>query len=355
MQVDFHYYAIKCLALTAGFPDNEAQAIACASQYTDNSTESKPIPIDDPPGIASDLVSDGMFDPVCTAHAGIQYASLIFKSKDKKRHICRKIYIPFHFLPAEKYSGTGSYDYRVRRDSPWARELVENAANEVARNRSGLDRRLDLVRLGVTLHMFADTWSHESFSGRRSRADNHVKGLRLSGENRRGGWRRWPVINILYDIGHAEILHVPDMSHLDWSCRHVDAEESHAHDNPQLMLEAAKRIYDLLCRAIGSQPDWERIRDRVGRCLAAGSGKPEDKGSTWRILFPEYSLFYSHKEWRQASLVGAGYDWDGMRDAKQFASLRYTARAENIDWFLFHVAALEHRQRVMDNIKADLA
>lgn len=354
MQVDFHYCAVKCLARAAGFSDDEAQAIACASQYTDDSTESKPISIADPPGIARRLVTDGMFDPVCTAHRKIQYLSLIFTSREKKQNICRAVYVPFHFLPAEKYAGGDSYDYRVRRNSPWARELVEQVVEEVNRHNSGLERRKALIKLGITLHVFADTWSHESFSGRRNGTDNHVRDLRVSLDTRRVHWRNWPVISIFYDIGHAELIHIPDMSHLVWSCRHEVEDAEHKHVNTLVMMEAAETIYEWLCRACGSRPDWAQLSGRVETCLAVISGSPEEKMLTWRDEFPDCNLDYDHKNWREASLLGTGCDWDHMRKAGQFAGLSYAARPENIDWFLFHVAALEHRLHVMDNIKMDL-
>lgn len=74
MQSDFHYCAIRTLAELAGFPSDEAQLMAYASQYTDDATEHKGIRINHVPTEVAgeiarlDMTKNGRFEPVCTAH-----------------------------------------------------------------------------------------------------------------------------------------------------------------------------------------------------------------------------------------------------------------------------------------------
>ena len=67
MQLDYHYYAIYQLAALAGFNSGDAETIAYASQYVDDSTEGDPIV----------PFPDQHFDTVRTAHynLGLVYHS----------------------------------------------------------------------------------------------------------------------------------------------------------------------------------------------------------------------------------------------------------------------------------------
>ena len=131
MQIDFHYYAIGVLARAAGFPEEEALAMAYASQYVDDATEEAPF-----------IVDGGWVVPVRTAHCS-------FKSYDP---ITQKyVFIPFHFIPDRHYED-GRLDFVVRPNSGLANELLSEAARE-------MNERLRLCRIGVALHTLADTWA----------------------------------------------------------------------------------------------------------------------------------------------------------------------------------------------------
>ena len=178
MQIDFHYCCIKVLALAAGFPEAEADIIAYASQYVDDATEHKPIKIDGVPSLAAPLMTSDGFDPTCTAHAGIQYLTAM------ERDVQRKVYIPFHFLPAEPYEAGVLYDYRVVPSGAIARRLLDEGLAALRSASGKQERRRALIKTGIALHSFADTWSHQRFSGRHSSRDNDVEriGLMLNGK-----------------------------------------------------------------------------------------------------------------------------------------------------------------------------
>ena len=173
MQQDVHYCLIKILAQKSGFSPDDAQIIAYACQYVDDAVEYKPIEIKNIPTSFEfkDRLAGDVFDPICTAHKGIQYILGL------KEDIQRKVYIPFHFLPDEKYGGDGYYDYCCVPDGGMARLLVERALKNY-KHCQGDDKEAKigaLIQLGIALHTYADTWSHQGFSGRHSARDNDIK------------------------------------------------------------------------------------------------------------------------------------------------------------------------------------
>ena len=193
MQIDFHYYCIFVLANLAGYSKEEAKIIAYSSQYTDDATDSEPI-----------AVGNFVFDTVRTAHNGL---------KANKWSINKKVHIPFHFIPPRPINGSDSFTYITQPNSDFAQLLVEDAQNEAG--------DLQLYRLGIALHTYADTWAHQDFSGRKHRENNLTKLQRSKKENDLKCPIWWYGPNWVTDlfavrIGHSQALKYPDHSHGYW-------------------------------------------------------------------------------------------------------------------------------------------
>ena len=347
MKVDFHYCAIRVLAEKAGFSPEEAQRIAVASQYTDDAVEHKPIHIQGVPEEAKRCLTNGVFDPVCTAHAGLRY--LTFKEKKSQR----TVYIPFHFLPGQTYGGKGKYEYRTLADSPLARSLVGEAVKTLTAAKDDGVRRAALIKLGIALHTYADTWAHQGFSGRHSSKDNDICKLAIR-EN--GNWNELGLFeqlihNIAPDIGHAEAVEFPDTAHLVWRfTRESDGKTTECH-NPERYLQAAEAIYHLLRSLTGAPSDWDNLRVSLEACFSLANEKPF---KTWKAAFGLAPFKYDKLAFRKASLSGGSVEWDHFQLADDFAKLKLRATA-NPDWFLFHAAAKTQREWVREHIRKDLA
>lgn len=341
MQKDFHYCCIKYLASVAGFEEKDAQAIAYACQYVDDATENKGIRIRNLPDIAGVLVAEGKFEPTCTAHKGIQYVSGL--SKD----VQRKVYISFHFIPPEPYGGEKQYDYRVRPNAPFIRSLVESAGEfcKTARN----DERLrGLIRLGIALHAYGDSWSHKHFSGRWNAGDNDIERIRVWNGNQ---WKPVTCYNILPDIGHAEALELPDQSHITWQYEHDQSGEVIYRHNTEESLHAAETIYDLLCSITGVQPRWEAYRRSVRKCLELPTDSVEKKFDGWKKHFPEVRFRYDPEKWRADALSGERHNWEHFLTTEEFGVPEATG---DLKWFFFHTEAKRQRETVMRQIREDL-
>ena len=79
MNIEFHYYLTKYLALEAGFDDSEAEIIAYSSQYVDDNSTQYKIELPD----------------------GSEYENYITQTKNilRPRKQLMRIYLLFHFLP----------------------------------------------------------------------------------------------------------------------------------------------------------------------------------------------------------------------------------------------------------------
>ncbi len=237
MQKDFHYYVIRILSEKAGFNSVESQIIAYASQYVDDATEHKPIVLPEKYDFQHTRLKDNILDPVCTAHKGIQFLN------DFKTLVQMMIYMSFHFLPTEKYSKQKKYSYITTPNSPFANDLINKAKN----NFLDKDNKIyNLIALGIALHTYADTWSHQNFSGRFDQKDNNIDNICLWEE---GKWSKISYLNqiknnILPEIGHAEAFSYPDFPFISWKYNKIKEKKEYVRDNLNICIEASKYIYD---------------------------------------------------------------------------------------------------------------
>ena len=348
MEKDFHYCMIKVLAEKSGFTPGEAQILAYASQYVDDAVRYQEVRIEN---IPKDKISyprlknDVYFDPVCTAHKGIQFIESLTKDAQ------RKVYIPFHFIPAVEYGGAEGYDYRVVPNSGFANNIVKIANDELKDSKE--DNRIQrLIKLGISLHSFADTWSHQRFSGRHGFKDNDIEEIHLFNNEQ---WKALPSfknlsLNALFDIGHAEAITYPDLSHQKWKYRHEHADEEHERDNTIIFLEAAKTINELLCKSAGKDNDWNEYADKVKECLSLPTDSVEKKLANYEKIFFEISFNYNENEWEALALKGGSLELD----KNGYNLMKYEFNGD-FKWFYFHIEAFKQREYVMNKIKTDLS
>lgn len=367
MQIDFHYYCIGVLAKAAGFNSKDALIIAYASQYVDDSTESALIRLETPEGGLK-------FDPVRTSYAGLESIQSLSWSAQKR------VWIPFHFIPPEPFRPEKSetFSFVTEPGSEFAQLLLDEATNESLDER---ERRL--CRIGVALHTYADSWSHQDFSGRQSRAENDVEGIRVYNRDN-GRWKHLGIENILFDalpqIGHAEAGFFPDLAFQKWKCTAGPAKTEIGRDNVKEFLRAAKAIYDQLCamdKADSTDPIlWEELEPRIRKLLARTGKRPryldrftlpayrafqaldvQKRCARWKREFRD--LFRPHPErfsydreaWRKDAIGGAT-DWDDytQRDWAEILPRKLKPGFWKSLWVHFHRAALCQRHFVLENL-----
>jgi hypothetical protein len=357
MQVDFHYYATYALARAAGLTAEAARTIATCSQYVDDATEAQPL-----------LNGEGCrFAPEVTAHA-ITDLRQNTNLDDQPR-----VWVPFHFLPG----GEGdelSAKLVCGKNSAIARELVAHALDQA-------DKPFALELLGITAHVYADTFSHWGFSGVSSRR-NRVDGSKIT-VNRstpdavalmtasmkrffsqygvQGGllenFRKAisTVANSAGALGHGAVATCPDQPYLAWGFEYefpdlagrgedrlnqLDFREA-AHELQAMFAAFAKRRPDLAVSDGGS--GFDSIESVVGRIVATVADK-ETRIRVWQTAAQEGRLFHGENRIPDYDPAAMNASRDGLTRATSSSEAAKTAA------FRFFQAAAAHRWYVLRDL-----
>jgi len=272
-----------------------------------------------------------------------------------KKGVRQKVYIPFHFIPREKYSGNDkfNFNYTTAPNNIFCREIVDLAAQRVKEGKQE-ERERELIKLGIALHSFADTWAHQDFSGRLSSRDNDIERISMY-ENEK--WDQLSFLeqlryNLLLAIGHGEALGLPDLSHITWKYEHDKSGIVYIRDNSNIFLEAAQKIYEIFCSITGNRCNWKKYMSYVKECLDYPYGSLKKKFEKYRSTFSfmNIEMDYDKNQWKEEALDGSFYEWDEL-DEDEYSELEYNFRKKNRDgdkysnmrWIYFHMEALEQR------------
>lgn len=332
MELDYHYYTVYQLAKLAGFNLGDAETIAYASQYVDDSTESNPV----------EPFPDQHFDTARTAHYGL---------KAFDWNVQKKVYMPFHFLPMKiRWESPEDFSYVTQPATGSNTELVTMLIKDAL---TETNRRFKLIRLGVALHTIADTFSHFGFSGRHHDKNNVGK---IWYAKRAGGWE-FQLIKSFADvfvprIGHVEAFESPDLPFLKWRYTNNNNKKS-TRDNLIYCINGVKLIYSFLKTAkapsITSADLTHDYPDefKTIQSLFKRGGNRDSRCKRWKNYTnaPEYDK----KKWRRGALKG-NVDWDDMSRTRQKIHIRKLKGKVSFDkskWAYFHRAAFKQRSLVI--------
>jgi hypothetical protein len=333
MEKDFHYYTIYKLSKLSGFSDNDAETISYASQYVDDSTESEPI----------EATPGQHFDTVRTAHYQLEAFDW---------DVQKKIYIPFHFLPASiRWEDPVNFSYVTTRASGAETELAIKLIEDALTENNKLFR---FIRLGVAIHTLSDTFSHFGFSGRRN-DENNVRTIWYMTD--KGTWDRQEVKWILDffapRIGHAEAFACPDEPFLHWKYED-DSERTIERENYRHCMAGAELVYKFLCKAKKNRnlsgnllSDYPAEHARM-ETLFRKKGDLDDRCNSWMNYAnaPEYDK----EKWRKAAVKG-DVKWDRMSGSDLRSHLKKIVGKRGFDsskWAFFHRAAHKQRSLVVE-------
>lgn len=211
MDKDFHFGTIYVLSRWAGFGSYNSLVIASASQFVDDNT---------------DLISRGH---QASGHALWENLTSLEENNE--------VWIPFHFLPG--LEGSCENEKLIcKKNSALAQSMMAELPTVV------VDNSISVLRLGIALHVYADTWAHQEFSGRTSTCNNarNLSPIPSSPinalENSVGQIGPLP-------LGHMEVSHYPDRPYLRWKC---DPQFSDGRNNYDEFIDASHEIYKILTR-----------------------------------------------------------------------------------------------------------
>jgi len=357
MQIDFHHGTTYVVARLAGFNHNEASIIAHSAQYVDDSTNAGAIRFNN--GIH--------FHRISSAHKSFDYRNF--------RQLANyQVWLPFHFLPGNGGLPPGQ--------SPPGRPIDKlicypnsYVAQDMVRH-CILCRRdpFHLYRLGIVMHVYADTWAHQGFVGINHRINQAKLILDSQGKpdcESTQRVRRYFNKSLLQrlaslfvsealPLGHGAVLSNPDKPFLKWGYINGLGQRIER-DNPKDFLEAAEHM----CR-------WMQ-RYRAGDPAASVTGLPDNDKATIEWLMrtlTDKSRKNRHHAWLAAiqagkfsfgeaavTYIAKGKDsWkyqalgtENEKDTGQEVFF-YNTHFLNSHWKLFHDALQAHRRYIVHDL-----
>ncbi len=357
MQIDFHHATTYVLSRLAGFSHPEARTIAYAAQYVDDATCSGTVYLE----------GRAPFDRVASAHPidprDAECPQDFMENANNVGNLAS--WSLFHFLPGNggEIAGQGMDLAMVDRfvctpDSP-----VANAMWTACREAKGTPHAL--YRLGITAHVYVDTWAHQGFVGMKH-ARNHAHDLDRPGFSVKElldnlgsqAFREFP-------LGHAMGMTLPDMPFLTWSYVNYDGNKI-LRNNTLDFLAASQRLVEQMGYFRGEEAHLQEA-DRAAlehafRTIQHTDGRQRHRGwldllahnpFSFGILSPVEleELAYPDKgkgvgSWKEEALGTASL----VNNPGPFT---YTPAFETSHWKLFHEALKDHRNIVWGSIFRD--
>jgi hypothetical protein len=345
MQIDFHHGVTYVLARLAGFSHDQAAIVGYCAQYVDDATNEGLIRFD----------NGFLYDRISSAHKMLDYRNL----EELSNH---HVWIPFHFLPGNGglpagQVPTGAVVDRLicRPNSLVAQEMVRDCI---------ADRHAPygLHRLGITMHVYADTWAHQGFAGVNDAVNNADQLQDANGQPDRNLIDRITsfFIGEALPLGHGPVLSHPDKPYLRWGYTNGRGDKIWR-DNPKDYLSAAEHLCQAMQRyRLG---DWEAEvpgllaidRDRIADLMTQITDR---NGATrhrkWQAAiadgtfsFGPATISYTAKgkgSWKHLAL--------GTESAVDRGDEIYAYHPEFLtsDWKQFHDALQIHRISVLHNL-----
>lgn len=395
MNINFHYYVVKTLAHFAQFENPEdQQKLAYYSQFVDDYFSGNGYPenllirkIRKIPGFlyflsigAIERTKDKdvfIFKPAFTGFSNLD-------AFDK--WIRLNVLVPFHFIttkPLNQFSVQEvDNDFTVKRCKAADREdgllintIMETFINDIMLNRAGKKDEW-IIKLGMLLHIYADTFAHEGYSG-----DSGEENWCSIKECRRVSDNTSVTIHdffSIFAIGHAEAMHVPDVLDFMYSASRKNGKKEEyleQRNNKERYEICAKRIYTMLCNICGTplceNQQWDEIFQRIWEASAQavdGSNEiynTEALDSIWTQKFAKDKISYKYpknnpyfgldkmeiSEIDVESLEAAGYNKEDVYEAgtvrgnhaREYATTIYRPTDA---YFLWNEYAYMHRHKV---------
>lgn len=355
MQKDFHYDAVYVLARCAGLSPPASSTIATASEYVDEAV-SRQLPGAEGLAIVPDV----------TAHR----VSDLKENTDSEDQ--RQVWVPFHFLPGGEGASL-SERLVCLPDSPVARAVVQHAVDACTKS-------FGLELVGITAHVYADTFAHWGFSGvssRRNRvkpgsvvaANDHAEAATFFGPKLHALLNRLaPATGNLIpnfraaltgaanlgSLGHAAVASSPDQPFLAWSYEYESFSDipPRAQDrfNLDFYIQAAEKLHAFFAAI--------RAR-RAGDADSAGQPFSAIREPVRRVLTHVGDASARSAVWKSAAARGAfgptgpipEYGGQVMEASRQaLARLRSVDESDSQPTYRFYQAATKHRWFVLRDL-----
>lgn len=402
MNINFHYFAVKTIALESGFDENAANRIAAYSQFVDDYDIWVNYIFESVPKYAESLIikSPNIFYTVTTG-----FTSMFDTGRLGLHKYQREIVVPFHFIPIKKLKDFGpspsTSEYRTApatiNGTFLIKTLLDNAKKKYidkeppkgieAKTKAEAEAEADkynLMRIGLLLHIFADTYAHQNFSGFhgwenfsyiKKVKDNFEKDKDITGSYKPDIYEKLP------SIGHANVNTAPDDTFVTWGMTMAENSKqtdktkyslNYSRSNTQVFCDASKEILNflLLCQkkdCIGENK-WEDIKTKLVKGFSCHAKDEKSLAKHWNSV-TRYGYHYDKDElWKNILFKGTSpiteeekkylikkeympEDKDSLQNdnlEKEYGVFEKKYKTAKDDFFYYNLLAKETRDAIIE-------
>ena len=345
MQIDFHHGVTYVAARLAGFSHRQASTVAYCAQYVDDATNSGVIRFD----------TEAMYYRISSAHKMLDYRN--FKALANHR-----VWIPFHFLPGNDGRPAGENP-----KAPFIKKIICRPDSHVARDMIAAciddrDKRYGLHRLGICMHVYADTWAHQGFAGVNDKVNE--AGRITGGDGKPAKKLMERLVNFFIGealpLGHGTVLSYPDLPYLEWAYTNGRGERIRR-NNPRDFLEAAEKMHQAMQRYRAGDPQAETAplpdKDKKKIAQLLRGNKQKDGAKRHRkwleaIAKGEFSFGAAEVNYVPKGKGSWKYKALGTKEwiDDPYEIFKYKDGFVDSDWKHFHDALQAHRFSVVHDI-----
>lgn len=344
MNKDFHYEGTYAAAVIAGFTPESAADIAWAAQTVDECTKEN---------VDKFYPYLNQWVPVFTCESvkediKKELSSILSDETSSTLQLLRSIWIPFHFLPGNTdrhfhYNGIPPMENRrdmrdfvclCEPNSELILQIIQRSVR-VFSQCSEVEKRGYLIMIGIIMHVLADTWAHQYFSGTPNYFVNEVTDMKilepvtLTKDFETGVTPAGPTNYSLSYLGHGRAGHFPD-----YGCMSYQYHPYWKAPGEYILRNGPEEF-----SCAFQQMEWALRCFKTGNVFTIPEQHPEEK--PW--LTALYDVITTPKAdqsdiWRVKMADFVDYD---------YLPQNYTFKGEHDKMALFQTYAREHRDFVM--------
>lgn len=359
MQKDFHFTTTYVLARLAGFNKDESEIISSSSQFIDDATDAGKILFSNRAG----------YEFFSSAHKMLDYRNF----EELQNHYS---WIPFHFLPGNKTD-----DPLFKNEDKFIQKLICQPNSEVAqvmitKMLEKRDKPFSLYQLGITMHVYADTWAHQKFCGISHKTNSvqeildyhdnshdHHHNNRIKRYFKKRWWERifsW-LLTEYSPLGHGPALSMPDKPFLKWQYINYSGQVV-KRDNTKIFLDACHHVYSALKSYKDGHSKFKffeipetDLKSIHNLFLTLTSDEQEIRVEAWKeeiakglFSFGAEKITYrgeGESNWKEGLGFKLPEELNGVsRD------VIYSKKFLETPWKLFHDAAADHRRTILHEV-----
>lgn len=359
MQIDLHHTGTYVLCRLAGMNSYYSDIVAYSAQQVDDAIY----------GHALKFENGGAFHQIQTAHSAASGENLDVNN-------ALEVWMPYHFLPCE-IDVKNANSQITRTNSKVLKSLLKNV-NDVSKS------PIALYRLGIALHCFEDTYSHQDFIGYYDLYNNVDLD---SGIVYKSFSVKYFINELLtffgghsefLSVGHGEVLTNPDIPYVNWSYTRNN-NKIEVNNLEERYLPALRDIYDFIRYYVNKNAylrsesvttkSFDLYRKKFFNLLVY-EGDKETRHQNWldhiRNNYFEFEDFcsldeqlnYEPRKWFKEAVEAKKIPWwDFVGKSHEKISNYHTFIAkenfENSNWVNFMHGAAEHRFVILHKILAE--